>query len=97
MFRRAAAKGHADSICALGNCYCDGLGVAQDHAKAVELYREAIAKGATGGHAEHNLGVCFELGEGVSKDPAEAKELYRRSAAKGCEMAKEKLARPGWA
>ena len=62
-----------------------GLGVAQDDAEAVRLYRLAAAQGLA--DAQYNLGDMLEHGKkhgkGVAKNRAEAIRLYRLAAAQG--------------
>jgi TPR repeat protein len=60
----------------------NGLGVAQDYAEAVRLYRLAAAQGDAA--AQHSLGRLFHHGgHGVAKDREEAIRWYRLAAAQG--------------
>lgn len=73
-----AAKGQADAISTLGWMYETGRGVAEDDAKAVSLYRTAIAQGDAFG--KWRMGVMID--EGAAKGTgAEAVALFREAAA----------------
>ncbi|KAI9201968.1 Sel1 repeat family protein, partial [Polychytrium aggregatum] len=65
----------------LAECYRKGLGVDQDHTKAVELYRSLADRGIP--QAQVALGRCFENGEGVDQDFDSAIEWYSKAAAQG--------------
>ncbi len=73
--------------------FSNGLGVAQDYAEAVRLYRLAAAQGHALG--QNNLGVMFEKGLGVAQDRAEAIRWYRLAAAQGHANAQISLRRLG--
>lgn len=75
----AAAGDHAPALAGLGYLYDEGLGVGQDLAKALDLYRRADAAGY--GPAAALLGYMYEEGRGVAQDAAEAERLYRKGAA----------------
>jgi TPR repeat protein/tetratricopeptide (TPR) repeat protein len=62
----------------LAERYAKGLGVPQDHARAVEWYRKA----ADGGYsvAQKALGDCHKEGQGVPQDHSQAAEWYRKAA-----------------
>ena len=47
----------------VGKCYDEGLGVDEDDAEALRLYRFAAAQG--GAFAQYNLGIMFEKGAKV--------------------------------
>ncbi len=65
----------------LGACYSDGVLVSQDHSKAVDWYRKAIAAGNT--VAMITLGDCYTTGAGVQEDEAKAAEWYEKAAQAG--------------
>jgi TPR repeat protein len=73
----------------LGNLYDDGHGVAQDFAKARELYEKAADKGSA--EAMFNLGMLYDYGYGVAQDLAKAREWYEKAADKGDASAKARL------
>jgi uncharacterized protein len=53
----------------------------QDHAEAVDWYRQVAAMGDTTGMK--NLGRCFQDGEGVLRDYAAAVYWYRKAVERG--------------
>ena len=65
----------------LGLKYTYGRGVAQDHERAMTLFREAAEAGET--HALNNIGWMYRDGRGVSKDYKEAAKWFRKSAEAG--------------
>jgi hypothetical protein len=73
----------------LGSLYLNGLGVAQDYAKARELYERAADKGDA--LAMNNVGVLYENGLGVAQDYAKARELFEKAADKGSALAMRNL------
>lgn len=73
-----ADRGHADAISTLGWMYETGEGTAADAAKAVSLYRLAVAKGDPFG--KWRLGVMIDEGK-ASGTHAEAVALFREAAA----------------
>lgn len=77
-FKLAADRGHPDGYYHLGMCYLNGVGVAHDAKKSVEL----LATGARMGSLQAKLSYafCLERGEGCSKDLDAALGLYRELA-----------------
>ena len=73
--------------------YQGGSGVAQDEARAAELYRGACDGGEALGCS--NLGALFHDGIGVSRDAARALALYRQALELGLEPADDADVR-GW-
>jgi TPR repeat protein len=73
----------------LGTLYANGWGVAQDYAKARELYEKAAGQGST--NAMFNLGTLYDYGRGVAQDYAKAREWYQNAADKGDADAKARL------
>jgi uncharacterized protein len=65
----------------LGLLYVRGLGVAQDYAKARELFEKAADKGDATAMA--NLGLIYRSGLGVAQDSSKAREWYQKAADKG--------------
>jgi uncharacterized protein len=81
-------------------CYDKGWGVAQDHAKAVRLFRLAADQGHSGAYLDMKntffyVGNMFEFGKGVAQDRAEAIQWYRLAAAQGNPFAQTSLATLG--
>jgi tetratricopeptide (TPR) repeat protein len=74
----------------LGVMYAEGNGVAKDAAKAMQLFRKAVALGHS--DAQYNLGSMYDNGEGVAKDVIKAVEWYQKSAAQGHSDAQFSLA-----
>ncbi|KAI9201916.1 uncharacterized protein BJ171DRAFT_444847, partial [Polychytrium aggregatum] len=62
----------------LAGCYRNGLGVDQDHTKAVEIYRTIADRGIS--QAQVALGRCYESGEGVDQSFTTAIEWYSKAA-----------------
>jgi TPR repeat protein len=65
----------------LGELHNQGLGVAQDFAKAVEWYTLAGRQGD--GHALYALGVMAVDGRGMAKDAAKGRAYFEEAAGKG--------------
>lgn len=67
-----------DSDCAnsLAGMYLNGEGVEKDEAKAVELYRKALAFNPDNFVAQYNLGLCYENGHGVPASDEEAAKWF---------------------
>ena len=89
-----AETGDAQAQYNLGVCYDQGQGVAQDHAEAVKLYREAADQGFA--EAQNELGLCyFWTGEGlgVARGFVEAVKWYREAANQGYAEAQCNLGR----
>jgi len=77
----AADKGDAMSMHGLGYHYAYGLGVAQDRAKAAELYLQAAKLGFAG--SQNNIGWDYFAGEGVPKSLPDAVYWITKSAEQG--------------
>ena len=73
----------------VGTLYIQGLGVAQDYAKAREWFEKAAGKGYA--NAMTRLGWLYANGEGVAQDYAKAREWFEKAAAKGSGNAMLKL------
>jgi TPR repeat protein len=78
---RHAESGEAQAQFELGRAYEDGKGVAQDDARAVELFRKSADQGNA--QAQNSLGVMYALGRGVQRDKEEAVRWYKKSAKQG--------------
>jgi TPR repeat protein len=78
---RLARTGTVEATFLMGTAFDEGLGVAEDAARAVGWF----ARAATAGHtlAEHNLGNAYAAGRGVAADPAVAVQWWLKAAAKG--------------
>lgn len=76
--RLAAEQGHPVGMNNLGMLYKDGLGVPQDHARALALFRRATKLKAP--RAMLNLAYMYNNGLGVSKDTAQGQALIREAA-----------------
>ena len=69
----------AEELLNLGERYMEGEeGIAQDEAKAVELFQRAADLGNA--DAMVRLGECYDDGEGVEQDKSKAVEWYQRAA-----------------
>ena len=90
LFRQSANAGWRNAMHRLGDAYRDGtLGLTQDEAQAVGLYRRAAALGSVG--AEFNLAVMIEHGRGTERDPEAAIVIYREAAEHGSPNALNRL------
>ena len=76
-----ASNGYVPAQDTIGYLYSNGLGVKQNHEKAVEWYKKA----AEGNHLEamFNLANAYRLGRGVPKNIELAEDLYRKSLCSG--------------
>jgi S1-C subfamily serine protease len=93
-YRKAAEQGFAKAQTALGRCYANGVGVAQDYGEAVVWYRKAAEQGEPG--AQRNLGVRYESGTGVAQNCVEAVKWYRKAAEQGEAEAQYNLGECYW-
>jgi hypothetical protein len=84
-FVAGAARGEAEALWKLGDCYSQGLGVPQSYERAAELYQQAAAKGHAG--AQCNLGALYYNGQGVPKDVARGVALLKQASAGGDKVA----------
>jgi uncharacterized protein len=80
----SAAKG------ALGRCYVNGWGAAEDEARGLALGRESEAAGSCFG--QYAVIACYNNGlGGVAQDYAEAVRLYHLAVAQGHASAQNNL------
>ena len=87
---KAAHKGNAHAMHALGNSYDNGmLGLTQSDTKANELYTLAADKGHA--IARYNLGYNYKHGKGVAIDFTRCLELFEQSAKQGYVNAQYRL------
>lgn len=93
IFDKCIAAGYAGAMIWKGLMYTDGSGVAQDDAKAAELFRQAAASGDAGYAALGKVHYASALhqGRGVPRDEAAARRLFAEAAAEGNEDAQEFL------
>jgi TPR repeat protein len=86
----AAERGDADARYALAGCYEDGLGVAPDPAKALQILESLAADG----HLESQcyLGVKNDKARGVPRDATKAAGWFRTAAERGFAQAQYNLA-----
>ena len=85
-----AALGCAHSKGALGRCYLNGYGVAEDEKRGLALGRESAAAGSCFG--QYVVAVCYYFAcGGVSQDYAEAARLFRLAAEQGHALAQYNL------
>lgn len=81
MYKLAADKGDARSMCDLATCFQTGLGVERDPAHAVKLLTEAAEQGLP--RAQFSLARCYAFGEGVGRDVVKGVQLYEQAAGNG--------------
>lgn len=78
-------KGNGQAGFNLGILYEDGLGVEQDHQKAIEHYEKAAIAGS--GKAQYRLGLLYSAGIKIQKDDTKADKWLAAAAAQGDEDA----------
>ena len=73
---KAAEAGYGSAECALADMYCEGRGVDQNYAKAVEWYAKARLQGQLNENAAKRYSACYENGWGeLKQDREEAQKL----------------------
>ncbi len=77
-------------LSSLGHLYFEGLGIPQDRALAVELFRKAADAGYT--PASMRLGFAYLTGSGAGQDTLEARRWLEQAAADGSTTAMRQLA-----
>lgn len=88
---RQEPYGAAHAQFALGNLYWNGVMVARNARKAVQLWQNSAARGYT--PAEHEIGVLFLDGAAVAADPIKGLQLLKRAADKGYAPSQSRLGR----
>jgi len=82
MIQKRVDKNDAAAICALGFTYYHGrLGLAEDVARAIELWTEAAELGSLAAH--YQLGCIFHYGQGVEEDKPRGTHHWKQAAMKG--------------
>ena len=76
------ANDDADAACALGICYQSGTGVDIDEARALQLFREAVAK-TNHAQSHYEIGAMAYVGQGMEEDEAVAFDHWAKAAAQG--------------
>jgi TPR repeat protein len=79
--RHEAAPQSTLAISNMANMYYKGLGVPQDYARAMYLYRKAAEQGQTASMI--TLGYMYEHGQGTKTDYAQAMQWYQKAASLG--------------
>jgi TPR repeat protein len=77
----AAGKGDVEAQLALAWMFQEGMGKAQDHAKALDYYRDAAE--SEYGPAENQLAIVYRDGRAGDKNPAEASKMFQKAAEAG--------------
>ena len=90
MLSLAAARGDAQAMNLLADCYSGGWGVERSPTERITWLERAASAGSMEACAK--LAYCYERGDGVRQDPAKALRLYAEAAASGLPMAQVKLA-----
>ncbi len=88
-FIRTAEQGHEGARLKLGEMYCTGWGVEEDHMQAAHWYTRAAEQGNA--VAQFKLGDMYRKGDGVSEDPAQAIQWFIRAAEQGAPHAQYSL------
>ena len=84
-----AKKGDPNAQVEIGNCYFNGMGVAQDYVQAHQWYKKAAAKNNAA--AQYNIGMLYNYGHGVKQNYEKAVAWYTKSAQQGYAMAQYNL------
>ena len=84
-YEEAAALGHNDAICALGECYEYGQGIRQDYQRALHYCEKAAYEGNS--LAKYKLGRFYDLGYGCNENYQKAFHWYQEAAKDGLEVA----------
>ena len=83
-------KGDAEAITNLGFYYSNGsYGLAQDHAKALELFHQAAELGSVTAYS--NIGVVYSTSRDVARDMKKARYYYELGAIEGDAVARHNL------
>ncbi|KAJ1460319.1 hypothetical protein M885DRAFT_433978 [Pelagophyceae sp. CCMP2097] len=82
LYYEAAKRGHADSMCALGQCHELGFGVKANDKLAFRWYEQAAVKHEHA-NAMYELGVLYFIGDSVEEDERQAVELFLAAAKQG--------------
>ncbi len=77
LLMKQADKGDAVALNNLGWCHLLGLGIPQDHQKAIVAFTSASEKGSR--LAENSLGWCHLNGFGVAQDARRSLEFFQKS------------------
>jgi len=94
--KASAEKGSPYGLCALGNCYENGVGVERSDEKARELYKKSkpeLERLAARGDALTQMfcGMCYVSHDGNAKDAEEAAGWIRKAADQGYALAQYTL------
>lgn len=81
LLERAAFKGNAEALYAIGTWYLHGKYLKKNASIAVQYFLKSIEKNHPS--AFYDLAVCFEKGVGVKKNKAKAFENYLNAALLG--------------
>lgn len=87
---RALKLGNISAYCSLGELYEYGHGVETDYDKAMQYYREAEAKGASG--AERHIAAMYFYGHGVERNCKKAFAIYEKNYLQECAENEKKTA-----
>jgi len=88
--RCRAENGDAEAINRIGSYYLNGsYGFLLNHAKALELWRQAVDLGFA--RALFNVANCYWFGRGVEVDTKKAKHYYELAAMKGHASSRNEL------
>ena len=77
-YTKAAEADDNDAIFALGRCYKEGIGTAEDWDKALEWFGKGAEKEESRCLTE--LGLAYENGNGVEENPQKAVEYMMKAA-----------------
>lgn len=90
-YKKAAAKGHRESLYELGEHVLTGRGAGRDSANAYEYFRQSAEKGYA--PAEYRMGCCYEMGAYTKKNTYMAQKWYEKAAKSHYPAAMYRLAR----
>lgn len=87
--QKASAHNHIEALYQLANCYYEGIGTTVDYGRAMEIYKDLVAREHAPSHFK--LGKMLFDGQGVDKNPEQAKKWFEVAARYKDEDAKQWL------
>ena len=88
-FKKAADKGNAEAMAALGGLYSRGDGVEKNQEEAFKWSLKAAQKGDL--DAQYFVGLCYYDGQGIEEDLTKAVQWLGKAMDRGHDEAKDKL------
>lgn len=89
LWKDAASKGDAYSLCQLGLLYYKGDSISKDYNKAFQYLSKAAEKNVP--MAYYQIGICYSSGHGISKDEQIAFQYFNKAANMNLPIAQYRL------